>query len=421
MSSRHFLFLQGPHGPFFTQLASRLRATGHHTWRVGFNGGDRIFWPGSDYIPHRDSSASWGTHLDLILSTHRITDLVLYGDARPHHAEALRKARAAGLRTHIFEEGYLRPYWITYERHGSNANSRLVHTSAHDTSHIAQPLSPPDRWGDTRQHIFYGACYHLCVALSSGYPEFRSHRNISVWTEAALNIRRLVMLPLTRSRRTIDTHRVRRLQRPFHVVLLQLAHDANFRAHSSFSSQHHLIDHIAAGFAKSAPKQHVLVFKCHPFEDGRENLRRAVTRAKHRYALHGRVYLITGGKLAPLLDEALTAVTVNSTAGHQALWRGMPLCALGQAVYKRPGLASSQPIDAFFADPQPPDPETYNAFRTLMLQTSQMQGSFYSAEGRNRLLGHIIKIMIRDRDPYNLFHEEYTESGPPQFAEITVD
>ena len=27
---------------------------------------------------------------------------------------------------HVFEEGYLRPYWITYERGGSNGNSALM-------------------------------------------------------------------------------------------------------------------------------------------------------------------------------------------------------------------------------------------------------------------------------------------------------
>ena len=29
--------------------------------------------------------------------------------------------------THVFEEGYLRPYWITYERGGANAASPLMY------------------------------------------------------------------------------------------------------------------------------------------------------------------------------------------------------------------------------------------------------------------------------------------------------
>ena len=41
---RVFLFLQGPHGPFFHALGRMLREAGATVWRVGFNAGDRAFW-----------------------------------------------------------------------------------------------------------------------------------------------------------------------------------------------------------------------------------------------------------------------------------------------------------------------------------------------------------------------------------------
>ena len=41
--TRTFLFLQGPHGPFFSRLARRLSELGHQTLRVGFNAGDGLF------------------------------------------------------------------------------------------------------------------------------------------------------------------------------------------------------------------------------------------------------------------------------------------------------------------------------------------------------------------------------------------
>ena len=41
---RVFLFMQGPHGPFFASLAARFRDTGAEVWRVGFNAGDQAFW-----------------------------------------------------------------------------------------------------------------------------------------------------------------------------------------------------------------------------------------------------------------------------------------------------------------------------------------------------------------------------------------
>jgi capsular polysaccharide export protein len=33
---------------------------------------------------------------------------------------------------HVFEEGYLRPYWVTYESDGSNGHSQLTKLSVTD-------------------------------------------------------------------------------------------------------------------------------------------------------------------------------------------------------------------------------------------------------------------------------------------------
>ena len=58
--SRVFLFLQGPHGPFFARLAGLLRQSGAACWRVGFNAGDRLFWPDrSSYLPYRGGLEDW--------------------------------------------------------------------------------------------------------------------------------------------------------------------------------------------------------------------------------------------------------------------------------------------------------------------------------------------------------------------------
>jgi capsular polysaccharide export protein len=48
------------------------------------------------------------------------------------HAKAVKQAKSAGLRVHVFEEGYLRPYWVTYESDGSNGHSQLTKLSVTD-------------------------------------------------------------------------------------------------------------------------------------------------------------------------------------------------------------------------------------------------------------------------------------------------
>lgn len=405
---RSFLFLQGPHGPFFHRLGQMLRAAGAQVHRVGFNRGDQAFWPDrATYIPFKGSAEAWPETLDALLATHAVTDIVLYGDTRPVHAAAVAAARAHGLTLHVFEEGYLRPYWVTYERGGSNGNSRLMRLTLDDMRKALarSPSDQPDAptsWGDMRQHIFWGALYHWFVlAGRRAYPGFRPHRALTVWQEAKLHLRRLLLQPLHRWERILRTAAIRQSGHPLHLVLLQLEHDASFRSHSPFRSMTEFLGVVMEGFAAGAPPHHHLVFKAHPLEDGRVPLRAEIRRLAARHGVTGRVHYIPGGKLGPLLDLARSAITVNSTAGQQALWRGLPLRTFGAAVYAKPEFVSTQPLPDFFARPHRPDLPAYRDYRRYLLETSQVPGGFYSARGRRELLRHVTDMMLAPDDPYD--------------------
>ncbi len=406
-ADRRFLMLQGPHGPFFNQLGRMLRAAGCTVWRVGFNKGDEVFWTHRpSFIRFDRPHEHWaGTVRDLIVGR-GITDLVLYGDTRPIHAEAIEIARAEGVTVHVFEEGYLRPYWVSYERGGSNGHSRLMEMTVTEMraalaqSQIEFPEAPP-RWGDMRQHVFYGALYHFMVmALNGGYRNFRPHRGITVFDEFRLYLRRLLTMPLHMIERRIATARVKFGGFPFHLVLMQLEHDASFRMHSPFGSQTEFIDMVMEGFAKGAPRHHHLVFKAHPLEDGRAPVTATIRAATRKFGLDGRVHFVRGGKLAGLLAQARSAVTVNSTAAQQVLWRGLPLKAFGRAVFDKPEFVSSQPLTEFFANPSRPDTRAYRDYRHYLLETSQVPGGFYSAVGRRALLRQVVDMMLAAEDPY---------------------
>ncbi len=405
---RTFLLLQGPHGPFFRQLGAMLRAAGAEVWRAGFNRGDEAFWADpASYIRFDAPPALWPTRIETLLAEKSVTDLVLYGDTRPVHAQAIAAARAAGVTVHVFEEGYLRPYWVTYERGGANGHSRLMTLSvaqmraALAQSKIDFPEAPP-RWGDMRQHVFYGALYHFLVMVQNRrYRNFTPHRGVPVFDEFRLYLRRLLLMPVQALERILATRRVRRSGHPIHLVLLQLEHDASFRMHSPFASQTEFIDLVMTGFATGAPRHHHLVFKAHPLEDGRAPIAQTITAATARHGLAGRVHFIRGGKLAELLAQARSAVTVNSTAAQQVLWRGLPLKTFGRAVFDKPEFVSTQPLPDFFASPQRPDTRAYRAYRHYLLETSQIPGGFYSARGRRILLRQVVDLMLSPEDPYD--------------------
>ncbi|NNK77559.1 MAG: capsular biosynthesis protein [Litoreibacter sp.] len=426
-SAKTFLFLQGPHGPFFHQLARRLKQIGHPVWRVGFNGGDAAFWPTRDtYIPFRQPPGEWQSFFEALLDKESITDLVLYGDARTIHAEAIQAARARGIRVHVFEEGYLRPYWITYERDGANGNSKLMDMSVAQmqaalTGQRSELSAAPARWGEMRQHIFYGAFYHFFVFLQQRvYPNFRSHRQVTVAQEFRLYVRRFLNIPLNALRRAITTLRIKRGGFPYHLVLLQLAHDMSFKAHSGFSRMEQFVEVTLEGFSKGAPQHHHLVFKAHPLEDGREPLRKSIEEIADRKGLSDRVHFVNGGKLAHLLDTANTAVTVNSTAAQQALWRGLPIKVFGEAVYNKPEFVSPQSLASFFADPEQPDGAAYHDYRVYLLRTSQVRGGFYARQGRRHAMRKIIDLILSDTDPYESLHLK-TESPQQQLRLVATN
>ena len=404
---RSFLFLQGPHGPFFHRLGKMLRAAGADVWRVGFNQGDSAFWHHRpSYIAYRGTVADWPARFTGLLTEKKITDIVLYGDTRPIHAHAVAIARDRGVRVHVFEEGYLRPYWVTYERGGANGHSRLMTTKVAQMRRALKGLDldlpdAPARWGDMRQHIFYGALYHWFVMfLNLRYRNFQPHRNITVARELRLYLRRMALMPAHSILRMAATWRIKTGGFPYHLALLQLEHDASFQQHGPFDSMTDFLQMLIEGFAAGAPQHHHLVLKAHPLEDGRVPLRRVIARIARDHGVGARVHYVRGGKLARLLDDARSAVTVNSTAAQQALWRGLPLKAFGTAVYLKPEFVSTQNLDEFFQAPNRPDSRAYRDYRHYLLETSQITGSFYSARGRRQLLRQVVDMMLSPEDPY---------------------
>lgn len=418
--NRRFMFLQGPHGPFFHKLAKMLRTAGGDVWRVGFNAGDRAFWfGGKGYIPFRDTLDAWPDRFAEIVAEHDITDIVLYGDTRPIHAEAIKIAKAKGLTIHVFEEGYMRPFWVTYERDGANGHSKLMDLTVPEMQ-TALALSdleiaaPPAHWGDMRQHVFYGALYHWFVLFRNGhYRKMARHRELPVLTETMLYTKRLLLMPFIALDRKIASARIRLGGFPYHLVLMQLEHDASFQNHSPFSRMSEFIGVVLEGFAGGTAQHHHLVFKAHPLENGRSPLRKIIREQAAQHGIAHRVHYVRGGKLARLLDQARTAVTVNSTAGQQVLWRGIPLKVFGTAVYAKPEFVSEQPVAEFFKSPARPNSKAYKDYRRFLLETSQVPGGFYAARGRRQLMRQVVDMMLADQDPYDALKSGKTPPRQP--------
>ncbi len=177
---RQFLFLQGPHGPFFSLLAQHLRKQGANVLKVGFNRADDREWAKvGPYQPFIDPVENWRAWLSVLMAERSVTDICVYGDTRAYHSVAIEVANELGATVHVFEEGYLRPFWVTYERGGSNGHSRLMDIDldtmreACGVENYEQEEAPP-HWGAARRHAFHGFRHHFDVLFRNGaYPNFR--------------------------------------------------------------------------------------------------------------------------------------------------------------------------------------------------------------------------------------------------------
>ena len=122
--------LQGPMGPFFERLAGTLRAHGQQVWKVNFNAGDDWFFGGDRVFQFRDPLDQWPACLRRLIAELRLDAIVLFGQSRRMHQMAIAEAQALGVTVFVFEEGYVRPDYVTLEVGGVNAASSLPRTAS---------------------------------------------------------------------------------------------------------------------------------------------------------------------------------------------------------------------------------------------------------------------------------------------------
>ncbi len=385
--AKALLFLQGPHGPFFRRLGDALADAGHRVYRINLNGGDRLDW-GPGGIDYRGTGDDWPLFLDAFLRDHGITDVILYGDCRAVHRAAHGIAKLRGCRIHVFEEGYIRPDFLTLEREGVNGNSTL---SDDPDWYLAEAARlPPAPVFDgvpasfqrrARQTIAYN------VATVTGrlrFPFYRSHRPSGAWYEAIGWIGRRVF---SKGDRRQSEEAMRAIgDRPYFCLPMQLSSDHQIRTHSPFEDMTVAIAFVIRSFAAHAPADTLLVLKRHPLDADLVPYGRIIAREAERNGVGDRVFYLPEGDVTTLVERARGVVTVNSTTGTLALRKGIPTAVLGDAVYHMPRITYQGTLDAFWCNPVAPDMAVYDAFCRVLIDRCLVHGGYLSEEGLDVLV-----------------------------------
>ncbi len=383
---QRFLFLQGVCSPFFPSLAKGLRQEGGLVRKVNFTVGDRVYWRQGGAISYRGPMENLPEFYRREFEHHGTTDLVLFGDCRPVHRPAIELAAQAGVRVHVFEEGYFRPYWITLERGGVNGYSGLPADPDYYRKRAKEvpeydngmPFISPF-WKRAAYDVGYNFWAGLNPVLHRGV---KSHVPYSPATEYVNYLRKSLGSHVSRRRAQVIQARVAHATNPpYYLFPLQLTTDAQIIHHSEFDSMKHVIDTVVRSFALHAPPNSLLLIKAHPLDPGLINYAKHIRRLSKELALGGRVVYIDGGHLPALINGSKAVVTVNSTVGASALLHGKPTKALGRAIYNMPGLTDQRSLDEFWHHQQRPDMQLFKSFRNVVIHDTQINGGFYCKPG----------------------------------------
>ena len=381
LRGKRILLLQGPVGPFFRRLAKELRAADAEVHKINFNGGDWLFYP-TGAISWRGHPGDWPQFLARLLQERRIDIVLLFGDCRPIHRVARTVAQRHGVKLGAFEEGYIRPNFVTFEQFGVNGFS-LMPRQAQFYRHLpCRPGKAEREIGSTfRYAALWSVLYYAAAAIGRPwFSHYRHHRPLrlseafpwlrSAWRKALYRFRERAMLGLLTNA----------LHRKFYLVPLQMSLDSQVRQHSDFRSVGRFIRHVVRSFAERAPADASLVIKHHPLDRGFHDYSRLIGRLRAQFRLGARLLYVHDQHLPTLLESMRGAVVINSTAGLSALSHNAPVKVCGVAIYDMGGLTFQGPLDDFWleADSFRPDPDLFRRFRAHLIERTQINGSFYA-------------------------------------------
>lgn len=242
--------------------------------------GDYLYWGAQPSYNYRKASDESGKFYQQIFSCNAFTDVVVMGSQRDIHTKIYPIAKENNATIHVFEEGYLRPSWVTLERDGVNGYSQLPKEA--DWYRDAAKLIPDYKDGKLvsnpiRMLALHEIAYHLPNILNFlFYPGYRTHRQAISGLEFAGWARRFARMPIWERQ---DKHNIEELissQRDFYVLPLQLDFDSQIIHHSPFSNMIEVIDKVTSSFAQFAPSTSTLVIKNHPLDTGFVNYRKAI-------------------------------------------------------------------------------------------------------------------------------------------------
>lgn len=418
-NKRHALFLQGTGSTFFAHLAEKLQDFGLKTSKIHLCIGDRVFWRGGNSVSYKGSFSDWQNFLSDYVLEFDVTDIILFSDSRPYHVVAVNVAKSLGVNVFVFENGYVRPNWITMEVDGVNGRSKfpsephqilkLCEQAARSTVEFAggSPSKPLQLYfGDTTFHA-------LNFAFKFVFPRYEGFRKIPALREAGGWIKKAFVRPWKVKRSQQALEKLFSGAGPVFFFPLQLEHDYQLKVDSPYETIEQASNEVIASFARHAPETARLLVKNHPLDNNTINREAQTLRLARKHAIQDRVVFVEVGHNPYILKRSAGMVTINSTMGTAALYHKVPMCVLGEAIYKVDGLVHQGGLDSFWQAPDELDNQFSLIFREALIYYCQVQGHFSESNIESGVFEHCVTKILGIGDALPCKSNESSDAERP--------
>lgn len=277
----------------------------------------------------------------------------------------------------VFEEGYLRPDYITLQQDGINGNSQL------DVAEILHLQKANDKPLFTNNR-FYRLCFSAIVYYivvwwrQKDFPHYQHYRGMNNWQEALVWLK----APIIKTKgyladKCLEKRAMSDLSRRYFLVSLQVYNDSQITFHSDYTDIVVFLDEILTNFAKFANQSLQLVLKHHPLDRAHRQYGELIEQLASNLGITERVHYGCDMHLPSLIKHSLGMITINSTTGLQSIYHAKPTKVMGRAIYDVKKLTHQGDLASFWQAPQQPDKAFYRQFREYLIEQTQLNGSFY--------------------------------------------
>ena len=400
---KNILLLQGPIGKFFNHFKRFCYKYGgvDGVYKINFQIGELLLYFDKNTYFYRGTIDAWGQYLKEIVEKHKIEQIFLLSTSRIYHQIAIDLAKELNIDVYVFEQGYIRPHYVTIEQNGVNAETNLPKCPEFylnlNTDNKVKPDKPiinekrkqlmsiPYNWALFIVHLsIYG--YGI---VATNYLINKHHispfKDRGKWIFLhTLGFSKLFLKSLFAKvnfkTKKNNNYWIKKNKANYYFYPLQVASDTQLTQNAKMTIEESLIQVIESFQAFSLPETY-LIIKHHPLDRGHNNYKKLIFSLAKKYNIPHRIKYIYDCNLSKALQYSLGVIVINSTTGLSALLHKKPVICLSKtAVYDISSLTYQKDLHTFWQEAKSftINEKLLHNFYVYLKRTTQFQGEFYA-------------------------------------------